>query len=171
MADRGDNRAQRSDRLPVLSFLSRPGPDTSTGTGGFLSAVIAGSLILVLALMGLTIAIGRAPVETVADQTDQVAHATPAAPTSYASPEPTGPRYTPEPIINGVPQKPPSYEPAPSASTAPAGSAAQGDRGQGDRAGADSAESAANDRLQDLQERIEEGLGVNLPSGWLRNDG
>ena len=49
MADRGDNRAQRSDRLPVLSFLGRPGPDASTGTGGFLSAVIAGSLILVLA--------------------------------------------------------------------------------------------------------------------------
>ena len=167
MADRGDNRAQHSDRLPVLSFLSRPGPDTSTGTGGFLSAVIAGSLILVLALMGLTIAIGRAPVEAVADRTDQVAQATPTAPTSYASPEPTGPRYTPEPIINGVPQKPPSSEPTPSASAAPANSAA----GQSDRAGADSADSAASDRLQDLQDRIEEGLRVNLPSGLLRNDG
>ena len=52
MADRGDNRAQHSDRLPVLSFLGRPGPDASPGTGGFLSAAIAGSLILVLALMG-----------------------------------------------------------------------------------------------------------------------
>ena len=167
MADRGDNRAQRSDRLPVLSFLGRPGPDASPGTGGFLSAAIAGSLILVLALMGLTIAIGRAPFEAVADRTDQVAQATPTAPTSYASPEPTGPRYTPEPIINGVPQKPPSSEPTPSASAAPANSAA----GQSDRAGADSADSAASDRLQDLQDRIEEGLRVNLPSGWVRNGG
>lgn len=180
MADLVDKRMQRSDRLPLLSFLGRSSSDQSSGPDGLLSAVIAGSLILVLALMGLTIAIGRAPVKAAADQTDPIVQATSASPTSYASPEPTGPRYTAEPIILGVPQKTASYEAVPSASAAPSENAPEpeetderpsGPSGWNEQIIVGTAESAASDRLQELQRRLEEGLLDNLPQGWPRNEG
>lgn len=112
------NQARAGDRLPLLSFLGRAGDRRGGADDGFVGALIIGALALVVALMALTIAIGRTPQQAVANPGQTAsAEPTPAVVTTYPSPEQTGKSWTAEPIIVGVPQKPPSYEPTPSSPT------------------------------------------------------
>lgn len=104
---------QRNGKLPVLAFLSGRGTETAGGSRGLVGAMILGAVAMVVALMALTIAIGRAPQEVSALPSRTSSQPTPVAPTTYASPEQTGTRWEAQPIITGVPQKPPSYEPIP----------------------------------------------------------
>lgn len=106
-------RGRGSERLPVLAFFGRGQDDSRPPGESALSALVVGAVALVVALMVLTIAIGRTPQEVKIQSGNKPTSATPTAPTSYTSPEPTGKRWTAEPIITGVPQKPPSYEPIP----------------------------------------------------------
>ncbi len=97
----------KPEKLPLLHFF---GHNTSAkeSSGGFVGALIVGSIALAVASMTLVIAIGRAPQLHDAQQvaaTVETQLQAPAPSTSYASPTPTGTRWTPEPIIIGVPQK------------------------------------------------------------------
>lgn len=96
--------ADGAEKLPLLSLLGRSNSSPGQTSGGFVGTLIAGSTALAVALMAFTIAFGRAPVDSPAAAATVEGHA--AFPTTvYASPTPTGPRWTPEPIIMGVPQK------------------------------------------------------------------
>lgn len=108
-------RPASHDKLPLLAMLNRGANDARAAAGGFVGAMIVGALALVVALMALTVAIGRAPQEAAAQPRKTPTATAPAAPTSYESPEQTGQRWTAQPIILGVPQKPPSYPPTPTA--------------------------------------------------------
>lgn len=103
----------RSDKLPLFGLLGRNPSDRRSGSLGFVGVVIVGALALVIALIAITIAIGRAPQEAPVAATPDSATPTATAQVSYTSPEPTGTRWTPEPIITGVPQQEPSWDPTP----------------------------------------------------------
>lgn len=157
MADRTDHPSMKDADRALPSFF-RGSAEQPSYTGGLLSALILGSLAVVVAMIALTIAVGRAPVPAAASDQQQAAPAvTPAAPTSYPAPEPTAPRYTPEPIVMGAPQKPPYYEPTPSASSS-AGDAEDepADEQDADSSDADGEAEDADDRLAGLEERIEQ---------------
>ncbi|WIY83066.1 hypothetical protein [Propionimicrobium sp. PCR01-08-3] len=131
-----------SDSLPLFNFF---GKNTSAhhGSGGFVGALIVGSVALVVALVALTIAIGRAP------QTSSAAAAEPvdtkaSAATSYATPTPTGERWSPEPIILGVPQKEMTPEETPSPTPTPTPSSATPDASTDDDD--DEADTRSSDR-------------------------
>ena len=100
-------------KLPVLTFLGGRGADPKDTNGSLVSALVLGALAMVVALMAMTVAIGRTPQEISALPSRTTLTPTPAAPTTYTSPEQTDTRWEAEPIITGVPQKPPSYEPPP----------------------------------------------------------
>lgn len=104
---------RRSERLPLLAFLNRSSTQAGSSASGFVGALIVGAIALVVALIALTVAIGRAPQDATAASTRPTPSTAAAAAeaTSYVSPEQTGPRYTAEPIITGVPQMAPSYDP------------------------------------------------------------
>lgn len=88
--------------------------------GGIVGALIVGALALVVALIALTIAIGRTPPDAAADQRPTApTTSAPAGPTTFVSPEQTGKRWTVDPIITGVPQHQPSYEPTPTPTPTP----------------------------------------------------
>ena len=112
-----------TEKLPLLTFLGRQNLRSAGADGGIVGALIVGSLGLVVALMALTIAIGRAPQDVSANPGVITASAASASPTTFVSPEQTGIRWTAQPIITGVPQKPPYNPPAPS-TKAPARSSA-----------------------------------------------
>lgn len=158
MADRTAHPTTSDERLSPRGWLSG-GTDLRKGhTGGLLSALILGSLIVVVAMIGLTIAIGRAPTQAAAGESPVTPASPSAAPTSYPSPEPTGPRYTAEPIIMDAPQKPPHYEPASSApSSQPTSVDEQDDADDTDQAEDEAVEEAAN-RVADLEEEIQQRL-------------
>lgn len=140
-----------------IDHLSTSGADQPSHTGGLLSALILGSLTMVVAMIALTIAIGRAPVQAAAGERQAAPAATAEAPTSYPSPEPTGPRYTPEPIVMDAPQKPPYHEPTPSASPSTGSSEAESADGEdADTGDPERSAQQSADRLAGLEERIEQ---------------
>ncbi len=120
---------QRAGERPWLLPAGKPG---RAGGGGMVGVLIVGAIALVVALMALTIAIGRAPQNAAANPQPEPNDAAAAGPTSFYSPKQTGKRWTPEPIITGVPQNEASYEGTPSesrsvGSTPEAGSSASGE--------------------------------------------
>lgn len=116
---RGATSTKRSDKLPLLTFLGRNQRGTGVLAGGAVGVLLLGAIALVVALVAVTIAIGRAPQEAAANPRATVTQTTPSAPTSFTSPEPTGVRWTPLPIQTGVPQFQPSYEPTPTPKPTP----------------------------------------------------
>ncbi|MGI5951593.1 MAG: hypothetical protein ACOX61_07075 [Brooklawnia sp.] len=103
--------------LPLLSTLGRNPHDGKGTSWGLVSVLIIGATAMVIALAGLTIAIGRAPQQAAANPQSPLANTpTPTVQVTYESPAPTGTRWTPEPIITGVPQYQPSYDPTPTES-------------------------------------------------------
>ncbi len=107
----GSTRAEPRSNGPRLLPLGRS--KGSAVGGGMVGALIVGALALVVALMALTIAIGRTPTDAAAGPRPTATASEPAGPTTFASPEQTGRRWTADPIVTGVPQYQPSYEPTP----------------------------------------------------------
>lgn len=110
----------RTERLPLFGLLGRNSSEGRRGgTLGLVGVAIVGALALVIALIAVTIAIGRAPQDTAVGPNLDSATPTASSQVTYTSPEPTGTRWTPEPIITGVPQNEPSYDPTPTPTPTP----------------------------------------------------
>lgn len=101
--DQSPSSRENSDKLPLLSFLGQSRSSAESG-GGFVGVLIVGAIALVVALIAVTIAFGRSAENSPAIAATAQRQVN-APSTSYSSPTPTGPRWTPEPIITGVPQK------------------------------------------------------------------
>jgi|GEM_PF-3317294 len=130
-------------RASLLGFLGRSSSD-SDESRGFVGALIVGAVALVIALMALTVAIGRSPQSAIAGTTPVAssASASAAGPTTYSSPPQTGVRYTPQPIITGVTQHAPSYEASTPTPSATSSTTTANDQGRGNSETTDTATAA-----------------------------
>lgn len=106
---------RRSERLPLLAFLGHDGADADKPSGGFIGVLLVGAVALVVALMAVTIAIGRAPQNVSVNPQETSTHSLSVAPTTYSSPAQTDTRWTAEPMITGVPQQ--TQQPTPTATS------------------------------------------------------
>ena len=79
---RGATSTKRSDKLPLLTFLGRNQRGPGVLAGGAVGVLLLGAIALVVALVAVTIAIGRAPQEAAANPRATVTQTTPSAPTS-----------------------------------------------------------------------------------------
>lgn len=135
MSPRSDE-APAPSRTPLLGSFGRDSLP-SDERRGFVIALVVGAVALVAALMALTVAIGRTSPNAAAGPVSIAPSVgtTPAGPTTYPSPQPTGTRYTPQPIVipstsQRAPSYGPSYAPTPTATTSSIAARQAGNQGQ-----------------------------------------
>lgn len=111
-ASQAERPAGRAEQSGLLSTFDGSAPEERRDRG-LVSALIVVAITLVVALMALTIALGRATTSELASASEPSPSKLLARSNStYSTPTPTGQRWTPEPIISGVPQNGPSQPPS-----------------------------------------------------------